>query len=353
MNQRINFLDGLRGLAILLVIFYHAYTRWSLVLPYGDRFASFVVFKYGFLGVQLFFLISGFVILMSLEKSDNFFKFIYKRWLRLFPTMLIATVLVFVTASCFPERPAGIPTLKNVISGLIFVQPEYLESIIGTDVGILEPAFWSLFVEVKFYAFFGILYFILGARKALLCLTGAYFIWFAMSILLWEFDYDYVVIEYLNFLDASFFGWFASGAMAFLYYKSKSKIDLLCSIIIGGIASLVYYEKTNDMTFMFLLLGVFISTIHFEKLKKIFADKIFLFFGFISYPLYLIHENAMVSIIIKGDKYLSFLPHFLLPIIAIAILAGVAYLIAKTIEPFVRKLIDNNLQLLFSKIRFW
>ena len=71
--KRIEFLDGLRGLAILLVIFFHAFVRWPNIVPYGSSYSDFIFFKYGYLGVELFFLISGFVILMSLEKNKHFF----------------------------------------------------------------------------------------------------------------------------------------------------------------------------------------------------------------------------------------------------------------------------------------
>ena len=87
--HRIAFLDGLRGIAILLVVFYHAYTRWSDIVPYGARYAHFPVAQLGWLGVELFFMISGFVIYMTLEKCRSFGEFLYRRWLRLFPAMLL------------------------------------------------------------------------------------------------------------------------------------------------------------------------------------------------------------------------------------------------------------------------
>ena len=78
--QRIKYLDGLRGIAILLVILYHAFggNGYNGVIHYGDSFSNILFFKFGYLGVQLFFLISGFVILMTLEKSKSFIHFMYK-----------------------------------------------------------------------------------------------------------------------------------------------------------------------------------------------------------------------------------------------------------------------------------
>src|SRR5690606_10153907 len=93
--KRIAFLDGFRGVAIILVVLYHAYVRYPESVPYGDRFTGVILFKEGLLGVQLFFLLSGFVILMTLRKTRSYLEFLKKRWLRLFPAMLIVTVILF------------------------------------------------------------------------------------------------------------------------------------------------------------------------------------------------------------------------------------------------------------------
>ena len=69
----------------------------------------------------------------------------------------------------------------------------------------------------------------------------------------------------------------------------------------------------------------------------------FLFIGFISYPLYLIHGNLLVSGITKLQKY-TVIPEFLLPIFPILLLILIAYVITKKIERFPITL------LLFSKI---
>ncbi len=173
--SRIAFLDGLRGVAILLVLLFHAYARWPQIVPFGDRFAGFPLFKYGWLGVELFFMISGFVILMTLEKCASFSEFIGRRWLQLFPAMLLCSLLVFYTESLFPARPAGISSYRDLIPGLTFAESGIWARVLGSPQGVLEGAFWSLFVEVKFYIIFGALYFFLG-RKAALIGLGLIFI---------------------------------------------------------------------------------------------------------------------------------------------------------------------------------
>ena len=174
--KRIDFLDGFRGIAILLVILFHSYVRWPEIVPYGNTFSSIILFRYGYLGVQLFFLISGFVILMSLEKSKNFYSFIYKRWIRLFPVMLIATILIYFTSTLLFERPSGNPDIKSIIPGLIFIEPSWIKLITGYNINVIEGAFWSIFVEVKFYFIFGLLYFSFGKIKAIFGLIILYLI---------------------------------------------------------------------------------------------------------------------------------------------------------------------------------
>ena len=72
--HRLSHLDGLRGLAILLVMLFHAYARWPDHVPFGAEFADVFVFKTGFIGGSIF-LISGFVILMTLESANHLASF--------------------------------------------------------------------------------------------------------------------------------------------------------------------------------------------------------------------------------------------------------------------------------------
>ena len=140
-KNRILVLDGLRGLAILLVFLFHGYYIWDKTYPFGDLFKDNILVRYGDLGVQLFFLISGFVILMSLEKTSGFIKFIKNRWIRLFPSMLICSVIIFITAGFFYERPLGIPGWKSLLPGILFVDEGLLERIFKTDFAVLESSF--------------------------------------------------------------------------------------------------------------------------------------------------------------------------------------------------------------------
>ena len=338
-KKRILVLDGLRGLAILLVLLFHGYSVWSAYYPYKRQFSEIILFKYGSLGVQLFFLISGFVILMSVEKTTNYWKFLKKRWIRLFPSMLICSLLVYLTANFFYERPFGIPELKSLLPGITFINNGILEMIFKTDFPVLELSFWSLYVEVKFYIIFGALYFMFNRKIALLGI----FLLYLSACILQIFIFHNLIHEsgLLKTYIGSFihFGWFVAGALTYMYYQKPDKKTLL-AIIFTVLCSLFYAYKFQDLTLLIYLIVVtlvFFAALFWEKFGAIFCTRFFTFIGFISYPLYLLHENMLIASIIKIHKYLPQIPYFLLPILSSIFIIAIAYIVAKYLEPILQK----------------
>jgi peptidoglycan/LPS O-acetylase OafA/YrhL len=333
--KRIDFLDGLRGLAIIAVVLYHAYDRYVPVDAPGPH-----PFRFGFLGVSLFFLISGFVILLSLEKTKNYFTFLFHRWRRLFPAMLVASVLLFASAFWLRERPLGIPHTQDLIPGLFFVDPHILNFFFKNMFHSIEGSFWSLYVEVKFYIIFGALFFFMGRNKALLGLVSLYLI-YAITFFI-----SLQIAEKLHkFLGLQSFCWFVGGCCMYLFYVSRDPKYVLFSVLIIALESV---RMTFGFHFKFqclanmVTLAIFIMPVYFENLRSIFANRILIFFGSISYPLYLIHENAIVALGIKLKAFFNGnIPAHLIPIIPIAGLVLIAFLIAKFAEPALKKLIDK------------
>src|SRR5271156_873217 len=103
---RIHFLDGLRGIAITGVLIYHGYgPAYAEFLPFGNRYRDIYPIRFGWVGVELFFLISGFVILMTLEKSRDLFDFAARRWFRLFPAMFVGSLIILAFDRVFAAGP--------------------------------------------------------------------------------------------------------------------------------------------------------------------------------------------------------------------------------------------------------
>ena len=358
-KNRINYLDGHRGLAILLVIGYHAYARWSDIVPYGNQFSHIPLFSQGSIGVQLFFLISGFVILMTLNKCQTFKEFVYRRWLRLFPAMFICSILIFMTATIFHERPAGIPKLQNLLPGLTFIEPLWWQTVFRSHYASLDGAFWTLYIEFKFYIFAACIYFWRGQKWVVAFLFGA----FALSVFLNLFDKSIISLNpflkdsilfidtIINTLSFKHFGWFAAGSAFYIFSTSKDDKWFYIALFISLINS-VFFVTSHFIwksTLVAAAISIFFAlSIISPKLQFILSQKVLLFFGFVSYPLYLIHQNMMISMIVKLGNSFDFIPSFLLPIPPILFLALFAYLIAKYLEPLLKNFIKSIILIIIT-----
>jgi peptidoglycan/LPS O-acetylase OafA/YrhL len=298
------------------------------------------LFKYGWLGVELFFLISGFVILMTLERCRTFSEFMWRRWKRLFPAMVLCSALIFLTAGLLPERPGGAVSARDLIPGLTFIEPSAWTYLFGTEQGVIEKTFWTLFVEFKFYAIFGALFFFLGRTKALVALA---LIFFAASGLVKEivkvtgFEVLGLLREAALQIDGTYFIWFLAGALAYRYYIAPSRRNL--AIMAPAFIICCFWMKGSRIYAEIAICALFLSAIAFPRVRAVLSTRSLLFLGFVSYPLYLIHENAMIALTVKLGA-LAAVPGLLLPVLPVALLAGVAWMAATFAEPFMIKMLD-------------
>lgn len=352
--KRISYLDGHRGIAILLVVLYHAFSRWTELVPYGNDFADFPLFRFGYLGVELFFLISGFVILMTLEKCNSFTEFMYHRWLRLFPAMLVCSLFIYVTAQYFIERPNGIPVAKDLIPGMSFIYPYLLGKLTGMEFNNIENSFWSLYVEFKFYIIAAIFYSLWGSKNLVVALFLCFITYFVFKEvkLLTDHKAVYYASAISSYLGFKYFGWFAAGASYYMFVKEDNKIWFLFGAIICLISSIILaVEAKSFSTFIAIaMISLFFSTsLISNKLQQLISNRFLLALGFVSYPLYLLHENMMIAIIIKANYILPSYLSITLPFLAIGLIFMLAYFIAKKIERPLKKAIE----LLFSKLQLF
>lgn len=322
-------LDGLRGIAISLVVLFHMFARWTVLTPWLAEYASLWPVKYGYLGVELFFLISGYLIAKSLESSKGFMHFAFKRWLRLFPSMLLASFLILTTAGLLSERPSGMPSWQDALPGMLFMHPYFFEKVFGMSVQPLEWAYWSLFVEVVFYAVFGLMYFL---RKQL-AVSGLAAIFLAAAS--YKFGIAYISlapsIVIMKSIDACFihFGWFYLGSV--LYQRQKISAGLLG--FMGTIFCLCIYTTVgNDhigASMCILLYCLFYAGVRTNALYGVLTAKWLVWVGFISYPLYLIHENALIALTIMAHRLSPELAPVITPLPGLLIITAIAYLLAR------------------------
>ena len=311
-------------------------------MPYGARYASVPILSSGWMGVELFFLISGFVIFMTIEKCAGVSDFMVRRWLRLFPAMLIATTLLLAV-----DKIAGLPgphgsaNLIDIVPGLTFIDPSFWHVILRIPVRSLSGSFWTLYVEVSFYLVFSVLYFRLGWRLAIAGLIAAEV---ALSILDATASATHVglarLIVPMHWCGFQYFGWFASGALFYKAEREKSRALLIMAIAVGFLSVALFrtYFGTTVAEYIQLaaIVILFASAQMFHVVQKLLSRPPLVFVGIISYPLYLVHGNLGIPLIARTAQLIAPAPPELAAGLTIAALITVAWLIQKFAEPWTK-----------------
>lgn len=158
-SHRSEVIDGFRAISIFVVLLYHYLVRWTPPLHqidfYGYHYTYSPLFQLGQFGVHIFFVISGLVIAMTLVKSQSPLDFAVRRFARLYPAYMAAatllTIIVFASGGPFTL------TLRDYLATLTMAAPQ-----LGAK--YVDNAYWSLFVEVKFYAISALLFLFLRNR---------------------------------------------------------------------------------------------------------------------------------------------------------------------------------------------
>ena len=151
-------LDHLRGMAALAVTFFHFTNGNAGYLQEGDVLKQ--LGSVGWLGVEAFFVISGFVIPYSLYirayQPGEFFQFMVRRLKRLEPPYLacIALILILNVLSSIAPGFRGSPS--DLTWQALFAHFAYLNAIF--DYGWMNPVFWTLAIEFQFYIFVALIF---------------------------------------------------------------------------------------------------------------------------------------------------------------------------------------------------
>jgi peptidoglycan/LPS O-acetylase OafA/YrhL len=329
-SSRFYILDPLRLVAALMVLIYH-YSIFFNTNNFPVFFAS--ATKFGYLGVVFFFLLSGFVITASAQ-GRSAVAFLVARGIRLYPAFIICLLVTVTTIYCTGH---GLLPIKQIIANATILN-DYLK------VPNVDGVYWTLQAELKFY---GCIF--------LLIATGVfnfYRVWLSIWLL--------IAILHFYTNNPFFMGWFINpyysfysigGVSCFLLHKHPRDILMWGNFLLSlGFGVVMASHQTHDFNrgvttadanlaviivaffylfFLLLALGYF----------QIKPHKGFVLAGAISYPLYLIHNEAGKALI------------YLLQVHTGAVCAVIAVTIIVIVAAvFIHIILEKKLQRLLKKV---
>ena len=280
-------IDIIKAISLISVIIYHLYE-----------------YKGTYIGVVLFFVISGYLITEVLyERDDSYFKFIKRRYIKIFPPLIAVLTLSYLAFYYFYgfiniklifnslSSLLGLSNIYQICSGMSYFERS------GDLLPLLHT--WSLSIEIQFYVIFPFLIYLFKKMKLNIKFIAAIIIILSLisgSIMIYKeyMNYDISAIYYGT--DTRIFSILIGSAFYFLFKNKKlnpKRANILSYVFLGIIVvitlSVDYSSKSNYYGFLYLIsiLGGFITV---TSLKTGFLD----FKGPIAKPLSKLGEHSYV-----------------------------------------------------------
>jgi len=308
-RERLPGLDILRGLAAVSVLAFHFTTRFGAI--FGHPTPLWLLVPWGERGVDVFFVISGFAIQLSLESTNKAKDFLVSRALRLYPTFWAAVALTFTVVGVF-GLPARVTSPFEALVNLTMI-PESLGA------RTVDFVYWTLERELRFYGLM-LLFLALGLRRytvhALLVIVAV------LAVDSTSHAIPHFVSDLLN---AGYAHLFACGAVlaSFRHVPSWKTAGLL-ALCLGASSPITAVSHAAGASAVAL---VWLATRPFVDLRA----RPLLFLGKISYPLYLVHQY--IGYVVMRALYARGAP----PSVAIASACAIALANATALHFLVEK----------------
>ncbi len=310
-HSRIEIVEGLRGLAALAVAWFH-FTNANPAFPtLGWLRAS---GTYGWLGVESFFVISGFIIPYAMLRAGyrvtDWRTFLAKRLLRLGPAYLVAilvTLALWWVSSQSPDFTRQPPTATQVL-----LHVGYLPALFGY--AWLDTAYWTLAVEFRYYLLMAVSFGWIAhpsARIRFSCFAAACLLPFAVPS-------DNLVCRYL--------GLFALGIATFWRHSG---------FLTGGgyLGSLAAAAVVTSATLGPAVAVVGAGTALFIAYGARFRSRPLVWLGTVSYSLYLLHGPVGERVVNLGSRYADApIAQVAVAFAAVAVSVGAAYGLYRLVE---------------------
>jgi peptidoglycan/LPS O-acetylase OafA/YrhL len=291
MKRTLGFIEALRGMTSIIIVAFHLITVAHLKVL-GSEFI-----ELGKFGTVLFFIISGFIIYLSMEnKVGGIFEFYIKRFFRIAPLFyFVICIYIYI----FPGFASTVPSIKSIILNIIFAfnfYPQFFYSIVGAG--------WTLGVEIPFYFFAPFIFILINSLRRAIIFFGstaimayAFAMWAHMIATPTQIS-DYVYMSFFTQLPI-----FAIGIVCFFIYRDiipKTSHKKEIAFFLFSIFVLLVYAAGSRITLMPNLMRTFAFSALIMALAlfpaSIIVNKTTQFYGKISYSTYLIHPLVIYNL---------------------------------------------------------
>ena len=343
-KKRIYAIDLFRFIASISVVLYHLLFRgWAADNMSDVSFENIGhAFKYGYLGVDLFFILSGFLITHSI-KNKSISDFLVSRISRLYPIYWLSITFTSIVIIVFGDSRFSVDFPQFIMNLTMFHNYANIESI--------YCVYWTLFVEMKFYIFIIGIFLILNKLKEI-TIDSLVIFWSFFCVLYYFFD-DYSIFKVLNiFLFFDYAPLFIAGIVFSQIYENgvrfKDYTILFVSLLLSLNHSIIKAEVLENyfnfqfstiiislIIFSFYLIILMVSMNRLNIINSVRLTKL----GMLTYPLYLLHQNIGFIALNNLKEYLN--KYFLVTLIII-VLIFTSYLMSKFYEPRVSKFVKMS-----------
>jgi peptidoglycan/LPS O-acetylase OafA/YrhL len=261
--MRIGIVGALRGIAALAVCWYHFVNGQDVWLRWTG--------KYGWLGVHMFFVISGFIIPYSLVQYRysirDYFRFLGKRLARLHPPYLASIAVVVLLGWVMMLVPRWNAPAPDISWQQLFTHFFYLNDLVGKP--WLNVVYWTLSIELQWYLLIGLTFPLLANRRWWLQISGAGVILVGHALVPSEHIIFHIVPVFLI------------GIFVFQYRMGLSSVWRML-ISIAAMFALMKVPIGMPVATLSAVTGLLIAFVTLE-------NRIFGWLGEVSYSLYLLH----------------------------------------------------------------
>ncbi len=318
-DKRNVLLDYIRGVACIIVVLYHYTQRFEDLYHSTSKWGFRLGF--GWMGIAVFYILSGYLSVIKDESKKNAIDFIKKKAMRLYPTYWVCIIITFLGTSLYLKDRA-VSIVEFIINFTM------LESFVGAN--LVDGAYWTLANELVFYAFIFLIVVILKKYSKL----PVFFLgWMSLLFIFTLIERNNLIFDVLGKIIARPYGHMFIAGSSIHFCSSelkKTKALSILNICLAVLYQFIMFDVIYSFFFIAIIGCVALSVsfnrkqITINKKLKVLLNPLG-FIASISYPMYLLHQNwgyiIMLGLINKGydSEFIIIIPMLILGIASCSI----------------------------------